>query len=71
MNLTAWKTLPRTSEFWVGLAAAVLAFLQQQEMVSPEVAKFIDGAVVYVVGRMVSKAVKGAPQAPPPTPPSQ
>ena len=48
----------RTSEFWVGLIAAVLQFLVSQHLVSPSVADFINMAVVYVLARLIGKGAK-------------
>ena len=48
----------RSSEFWVGLVAAVLQFLVSQHLVSPGVAEFVNMAVVYVLGRLLGKAAK-------------
>lgn len=56
----------RTSEFWVGLATAVLGavgtFLVQQKAVTPEswsvIQGFIISGITYVVARITSKFVK-------------
>jgi len=48
----------RSSEFWVGLVAAVLQFLVSQHLVSPGVAEFVNMAIVYVLGRLLGKAAK-------------
>ena len=56
----------KTSEFWIGLATAILSgvgvFLAQQKMVSPEqwlvIQGFIISGITYVVGRVTSKMVK-------------
>ena len=50
----------RSSEFWVGLIAAVLQFLVSQHLLSPAVSEFINMAVVYVLGRLLGKAAKAA-----------
>lgn len=56
-----WKGALRTSEFWVGCAAAILQFLVSQGLIPQATSDFINGAVVYVVGRLISKLVKPAP----------
>jgi len=56
----------RTSEFWIGLATAILgavgAYLANQKMVSAEqwvvIQSFIISGITYVVGRVTSKMVK-------------
>ena len=48
----------RSSEFWVGLVAAILQFLVSQNIVSPGVAEFVNMAIVYVLGRLLGKAAK-------------
>ena len=48
----------RTSEFWVGLVAVILAFLVSKGVIPQAVSDFINMALVYVVGRIVSKGVK-------------
>lgn len=63
-----WKVAVQTSEFWVGLIGAALQFLVAQGLVPPGMQEFINGAVVYVVGRLISKFVKPAPA--PPAPPT-
>lgn len=55
-----WNPVLRTSEFWVGVVAAVLQFLVSQHLVSQQVSDYIVGATVYVVGRIISKVVKPA-----------
>lgn len=50
----------RTSEFWVGLIAAILQFLVAQHVVSPGISDFINMAAVYVLGRLLGKAAKAA-----------
>ena len=50
----------RTSEFWVGLAAVVLQFLVAQGVISQQVSDFVNMAIVYIIGRLISKAVKAA-----------
>jgi hypothetical protein len=50
----------RSSEFWVGLAAAILHFLVAQGVLSPSVADFVNMAIVYVVGRLFGKVAKAA-----------
>lgn len=62
-----WRTALQTSEFWVGLVGAALQFLVAQGLVPAGAQDFINGAVVYVVGRLISKFVKPAPA--PPVPP--
>jgi len=53
-------TVARTSEFWVGLAAAVLGFLVAQGVLSQSVSDIILMAITYVLGRLISKVVKAA-----------
>jgi len=48
----------RSSEFWVGLVAAILQFLVTQHVLSPSVAEFVNMAIVYVVGRLLGKVAK-------------
>lgn len=56
----------RASEFWVGLGAAVTAYLVQQGVLSQEAAQYAHMALVYVVGRIVSKVAKSVPTLPKP-----
>jgi len=55
MNIT---TVIRTSEFWVGLIAAILHFLVAQGVLSQSLADFVNMALVYVIGRLLGKAAK-------------
>ena len=48
----------RSSEFWVGLIAAVLQFLVSQHILSAQAAEFVNMAIVYVLGRLLGKAAK-------------
>jgi hypothetical protein len=48
----------RESAFWVGLVAALLQFLVNQHVLAPGVADFVNMAVVYIVGRLISKGAK-------------
>jgi hypothetical protein len=56
----------KTSEFWIGLATAVLGgigtYLHTSGIISPEqwtvIQGFIISGITYVVGRLTSKAVK-------------
>jgi hypothetical protein len=48
----------RTSEFWVGLIAAVLGYLVSAHVLSPDVASYVKMAGVYVVSRLISKTAK-------------
>ena len=50
----------RTSEFWVGLVAALSSFLVAQHVLPQSAADFINMAFVYVIGRLVSKGAKAA-----------
>lgn len=58
--------MTKTSEFWVGLATAILgavgAFLVQQKATTPEswsvIQGFIISGVTYVAARITSKLVK-------------
>lgn len=60
----------RTSEFWMGLVAAILAFLVQQHVVTQDIADLVKMFLVYAIGRIVSKAVSGGtPFQPAPKPP--
>lgn len=63
----------KTSEFWMGLAAAILGFLVQQHIVSEDVAAYAKMALVYAVGRITSKVASGGtpfqPAIPKPIPP--
>lgn len=52
------KTVLRTSEFWVGLVAAVLHFLVAQGVLSQSIADFVNMAIVYVAGRLFGKVAK-------------
>ena len=51
----------RTSEFWVGLVAAILQFLVSNGHIPQGASDFINGAMVYIFGRLVSKAAKAVP----------
>ena len=54
----------RTSEFWVGIAAVIGGSLVQFGVVSAESwNNVLYPAIVYIVGRVISKIVKGAPGA--------
>ena len=48
----------RSSEFWVGLAAAVLQFLVSKGILNQSMSDFINMALVYIVGRLLGKAAK-------------
>lgn len=48
----------RTSEFWVGLVAALCTFLVSQHVIPQSAADLINMAFVYVIGRLVSKGAK-------------
>lgn len=48
----------RTSEFWVGLIAAICQFLVSQHIIAPGVSDFINTAVAYVLFRLLGKAAK-------------
>lgn len=49
----------KTSEFWMGLIAAILSFLVQQHVLDQQAADFAKMMLVYVVGRIISKAASG------------
>lgn len=51
-------TVFRSSEFWIGLMAAIVQFLVSQNILSPQVGDFVNMAIVYIVGRLVGKAAK-------------
>ena len=53
-----WRSAVRTSEFWVGLVAAILQFLVSQGLISQGVSDFINMAVVYVIARLLGKTAK-------------
>lgn len=48
----------RTSEFWVAFSSACLAFLVNYGVVDKTAADFVNMGIVYVVGRLFSKAAK-------------
>ena len=48
----------RSSEFYVGLIAAVLAYLVNAKVLSPDIASYVKMAAVYVVSRIISKTAK-------------
>ena len=48
----------RTSEFWVGLVAALCSFLVQQNVIPQGAADLVNMAFIYVLGRLVSKGAK-------------
>ena len=58
--------MTRTSEFWIGLATAILggvgAFLSSRHLVTDQQWNIIQGFIIsgatYVVGRVTSKIVK-------------
>lgn len=57
----------RSSEFWVGLAAAILQFLVSQHVIPQAAADFVNMAVVYILARIFGKVAKatipsGGPQ---------
>ena len=54
------RSLARTSEFWVGLIAANLAYFVSVGVLSPGVADFVKIGAAYVVARLISKFVKAA-----------
>lgn len=54
----------RTSEFWVGIAAVIGGSLVQFGVVDAENwNNVLYPAIVYIVGRVISKLVKGVPSA--------
>ena len=50
--------LLRTSEFWVGLAAAILQFLVSQGVLNQSTSDFINMAIVYILSRVLGKAAR-------------
>lgn len=48
----------RTSEFWVGLVAAILQFLVAKGILNQTTSDFINMAVVYIIARLLGKAAK-------------
>ena len=48
----------RTSEFWVGLVAAILQFLVVQGVVPQAMSDFINMAIVYILSRVLGKAAR-------------
>jgi membrane protein DedA with SNARE-associated domain len=48
----------RSSEFWVGLAAAVVQFLVSQNIISASMGDFVNMAIVYILGRLLGKVAK-------------
>lgn len=48
----------RTSEFWVGLVAAILQFLVANGILSQTISDFINMAVVYILARLLGKTAK-------------
>lgn len=51
----------RTSEFWTALLGAVLTVLVSQGIISEDARRFAEMAVVYAIGRLISKAAKTIP----------
>lgn len=52
------NSILRSSEFWVGLVAAIAQFLVSVHMLTPALSEFINMAAVYVFGRLLGKAAK-------------
>ncbi len=52
----------RTSEFWVGLAAAILSFLVAQGVIPQAAADFVNMAIVYILARVFGKVARAAIQ---------
>lgn len=50
----------RSSEFWVGLVAAIAQFLVSAHVLTPALSEFINMAAVYVFGRILGKVAKAA-----------
>lgn len=48
----------RTSEFWVGLVAAILQFLVSKQVIPQAAADFVNMAVVYVLARIFGKVAR-------------
>lgn len=48
----------RTSEFWVGLVAAILQFLVSQQVIPQAAADFVNMAVVYILARIFGKVAR-------------
>ena len=48
----------RTSEFWVGLVAAILQFLVAQQVIPQAAADFVNMAVVYIFARIFGKVAR-------------
>jgi hypothetical protein len=48
----------RTSEFWVGLVAAILQFLVAKGVLSQTISDFVNMAVVYILARIMGKTAK-------------
>ena len=58
--MASFLAILRTSEFWVGLAAAVLQFLVAQGVISQSISEFINMAIVYVLARIFGKMAKAS-----------
>ena len=57
MNLVS---VLRSSEFWVGLVAAILQFLVSKGILNQTTSDFINMAIVYVLARIFGKVAKAA-----------
>lgn len=58
--MATFNALIRSSEFWVGLAAAILQFLVAKGVLNQSTSDFINMAIVYVVARIFGKVAKAA-----------
>ena len=56
----SFVTILRSSEFWVGLVAAVLQFLVSQGVLNQTTSDFINMAIVYILARVFGKVAKAA-----------
>lgn len=56
--MASFLSLIRTSEFWVGLVAAILQFLVSQGVLNQSTSDFIHMAVVYILARVLGKVAK-------------
>ncbi len=57
MNLVS---VLRSSEFWVGLVAAILQFLVAKGILNQTTSDFINMAIVYILARVFGKVAKAA-----------
>lgn len=57
MNLVS---VLRSSEFWVGLVAAILQFLVSKGILNQTTSDFINMAIVYILARVFGKVAKAA-----------